>query len=398
VIEAIVAGHICLDIIPRFVTDAGPNLTAYLSPGRLSEVGPVSLSTGGAVSNTGLNLKRLGIDTRLMGKVGEDMFGRAILDIVRRYGPELVEGMIVDAGETSSYTVVIDPPHIDRMFLHCGGANHTFGAADVRYDVLSQARLFHLGYPPLLGRLYADQGREMIEVYQRAKATGVTTSLDMTMPDPAGPSGQVDWAGMMERCMPWVDLFLPSAEEWLFMVDRARFDDLSSAVGAEGMLSALAVDEIRSLGQRALDMGAKVVLLKLGERGAYLRTADTFDRLGRAAPVDAASWRGRELWAPCFVPHELVGTTGAGDATIAGFLAALLRGASPERALLIATAVGACNVEAADALSGVRTWQETLSRIDVGWQQAPVSLPGWRAGAQGVWQRGSTRQTGGSVV
>jgi sugar/nucleoside kinase (ribokinase family) len=397
VIEAVVAGHICLDIIPRFVTDAGPGLSAYLSPGRLAEVGPVALSTGGAVSNTGLNLKRLGIDTRLMGKTGDDLFGRAILDIVRRYGPELAEGMIVDPQETSSYTVVIDPPHIDRMFLHCGGANHTFGAADVRYDVLAQARLFHLGYPPMLGRLYADGGREMIDVFRRAKATGVTTSLDMTMPDPAGPSGQVDWVEIMERCMPWVDLFLPSAEEWLFMVDRARFDRLSAAVGAGGMLDALEVGEIRALGRTALQMGAKVVALKLGERGIYLCTADALDDVGRAAPADARTWRARELWAPCFLPDELVGTTGAGDATIAGFLAALLRGALPERALLIAAAVGACNVEAVDALSGVRTWEETLARIDAGWRQAPMSLQGWRVDGQGVWH-GPTRQTGQSVV
>jgi hypothetical protein len=31
-IEAIVAGHLCLDIIPRFVTDLGSDLAAYLAP------------------------------------------------------------------------------------------------------------------------------------------------------------------------------------------------------------------------------------------------------------------------------------------------------------------------------------------------------------------------------
>jgi len=61
--QVIVAGHICLDIIPRFPTDAGADLSAYLSPGRLSEIGSVTLSTGGAVSNTGLNLQRL-VSTR----------------------------------------------------------------------------------------------------------------------------------------------------------------------------------------------------------------------------------------------------------------------------------------------------------------------------------------------
>lgn len=386
-IEAIVAGHICLDIIPRFTTDAGVSLSAYLSPGRLSEVGPVALSTGGAVSNTGLSLKRLGVDTRLMGKMGDDLFGHAILDIVKGYGAELAEGMIVVPEETSSYTVVINPPHIDRIFLHCAGANHTFGAEDVRYDVLAETRLFHFGYPPLLGRMYANHGQEMIDMFSRARDTGVTTSLDMTMPDPAGPSGQVDWKGIMARCMPYVDLFLPSAEEWLFMANRARFDELSANVGAAGMLDALRVDEVRALGQMALDMGARVVVLKLGERGIYMRTAGDLSEIGRGGPGDPEAWRGRELWVPCFVPDELVGTTGAGDATIAGFLAALLRGTGPQRALTIAAAVGACNVEAADALSGVRPWDETLARIDAGWLQAPmrIDVPGWHADKHGVW-------------
>lgn len=388
-IEAIVAGHICLDIIPRFTTDAGAALSAYLSPGRLSEVGPVALSTGGAASNTGLNLKRLGIDARLMGKTGDDLFGQAILDIVRGYGPRLAEGMIVVSGETSSYTVVINPPHIDRIFLHCAGTNHTFGADDIRYDVLGEARLFHFGYPPLMRRMYANGGQQMIEMFRRAREMGVTTSLDMAMPDPAGPSGQVDWKAIMERCMHHVDLFLPSVEEWLFMADRPRFDALATSVGATGMLDALDVGQVRALGQAALDMGAKVVVLKLGQRGVYLRTADDVSEMGRGAPADPAAWQGRELWVPCFVPDELVGTTGAGDATIAGFLAALLRGASPERALTIAAAVGACNVEAADALSGVRSWDETLARIEAGWERAPMrgSLPGWRVDEGGVWHR-----------
>ncbi|MFL7807694.1 MAG: PfkB family carbohydrate kinase, partial [Anaerolineae bacterium] len=129
-----------------------------------------------------------------------------------------------------------------------------------------------------------------------------------------------------------------------------------------------------------------IVVLKLGERGVYLRTRGTLGDLGRGAPADLDAWRGRELWAPCFIPDKLVGTTGAGDATIAGFLAAMLRGASPERALAIAAAVGACNVEAADALSGVRPWEETLARIDQGWERAPMHLSGWVLDeAYGVW-------------
>ena len=94
--DVIAAGHLCLDIIPQFPIDAGAELSAYLAPGRLAEVGPMTLSGGGAVSNTGLNLARLGVNTRLMGKVGDDLLGQTILQSLRSHDPALAEGMIVE--------------------------------------------------------------------------------------------------------------------------------------------------------------------------------------------------------------------------------------------------------------------------------------------------------------
>ncbi|MCX7916089.1 MAG: carbohydrate kinase family protein, partial [Verrucomicrobiae bacterium] len=93
--EIVVAGHICLDIIPRFPR-ADVDYRAAMQPGKLVLVDPPVISTGGAVANTGLALHRLGIPTGLMGKVGDDLFGRAILDVIRSHAPALAEPMIVD--------------------------------------------------------------------------------------------------------------------------------------------------------------------------------------------------------------------------------------------------------------------------------------------------------------
>ena len=378
-IEAIVAGHLCLDIIPRITADLGDDPAAYLIPGRLTEIGPATLSTGGAVANTGINLHRLGIRCHLMGKIGDDVLGRATLDVIGSHSPELSQDMILSPGESSSYTVVIDPPGADRMFLHYLGTNQTFGIEDIRYDLVAQARVFHFGYPSLMAHLYADGGRELVSMMRQAKETGVTTSLDLALPDLAGPGGQADWHSILAHTLPYVDLFLPSVQELLFMLRPERFEELTSRIGGADLLEAVTVEEIVSLAREALSMGAKIVLLKLGTRGAYLRTGTELSGLGRGAPADLNPWRDRQLWVPCFKPTAVTSTVGTGDAAIAGFLAALLRGTQPCLTLNLAVATGASCVEEAGALGGVKSWEETLTRIDSGWPRLPLKLesPGW---------------------
>src|SRR2546426_9672454 len=110
--EAVVAGHICLDVFP---TLAGAVL---FRPGQTVEAGPVIFATGGAVSNTGLALHKLGVSTRLMGKVGADLFGQAILQIVESHGLGLSDGMVIAGGEYSSYSIILSPSNADRMLIH----------------------------------------------------------------------------------------------------------------------------------------------------------------------------------------------------------------------------------------------------------------------------------------
>ncbi len=385
--DAVVAGHLCLDIIPK-ITTPPEQFRAAFGPGRLLDVGPVALSTGGPVSNTGLVMHKLGISTQLMGKIGDDLFGQAVRQVIGGIDPNLADGMIVDPDVATSYTLIISPPGIDRTFIHCPGANDTFGADDVRYDAVEQARLFHFGYPPLMRRMYADGGDELTAIFRRAKETGVTTSLDLSFPDPASPAGQADWRAILQRVLPYVDVFLPSVEEILFMLRREQFDAMIEA-GDGDLLPAVTPALLREVSDELLGMGARIVGLKLGYRGFYLRTSDaaTLAEMGRARPSDLAAWADREVWAPCF-RVDVVGTTGSGDSTIAGFLSALLRDLSPEEAITAAVAVGACNVEAADSLGGIRPWDETMARIAGGWPRRLLRLaaPGWRFDpARNLW-------------
>lgn len=379
-IDSVVAGHLCLDVIPDLSGTKQDQIEAILKPGRLVLVGSVNYCTGGPVSNTGLALTKLGIHTQLMGKVGDDLFGHAIQDYVRAYGSDLVDAMIVDPTVHTSYTIVLNPPGVDRIFLHHPGANDTFGADDIRYDLIEGARLFHFGYPPLMRRMYENGGSDLTEIFRRAKATGVTTSLDMALPDPSSPAGRANWRDILSSVLPYVDLFLPSIEEILFMLHPATYKALCEEAGGPSFLPFVQPKLLSDLSHELIEFGAKIVALKLGDRGLYLRTAglNVLEEMGRARPHDAAAWAQREMWAPCF-QVTMIGTTGSGDATIAGLLAGLLRGLSPEDAVTAAVAVGACNVEAADALGGIRTWDETWDRVRAGWprRQLVLDTPEW---------------------
>jgi sugar/nucleoside kinase (ribokinase family) len=358
--DCIAAGHICLDIIPT-IHDSGFKFL----PGKLVETGRLSVSTGGSVSNTGICLNQLGIRTMLVGKVGDDILADSVRHVLNTYGVGLAGHLVTAAGEQTSYSIVLSPPGEDRMFLHAPGCNGTFDENDIDYGQVSDARLFHFGYPPLLERTFADEGKSLVSIFRRAKAAGVTTSLDMSLPDRSGPAGKADWPLILKKTLPFVDIFSPNIEELMLMMRPTEYLEKSAGgtiidTASPALCSALALEMI--------DLGAKIVVVKLGHRGLFLQTASSLEisGLGRGAPSDLSHWRNRRLWSPCF-KVDVAGTTGSGDATIAGFLLGILRGMSPEKCLSAACAVGACCVEAPDSLSGVLSWDETQKRIDSGW-------------------------------
>jgi sugar/nucleoside kinase (ribokinase family) len=386
----IVAGHCCLDIIPSFASTAD----GELHPGKLVDVGPALLAPGGTVSNVGLSLSRLGAPARMVGKVGDDPFGRILLALYSERDPALADGMIVTPGEVTSYSVVISPPGSDRIFLHCSGANHTFSAADLLAQSFGGAAILHFGYPPLMRGMYRDGGADLAAIMREARRHGLFTSLDMALPDPSSEAGQVDWRALLQRVLPFIDAFLPSIEETLFMLDRARYDELRAQFGVAGVIEGVDAALLARLADELLLWGAHIIGLKLGDQGFYLRTAQD---VGGATLLSSGGWANRELLVPCF-QTTVAGTTGAGDATIAGLLTALLAGMAPEVAIRSAVAVGAYSVEHVDATSGVHSWDETQRRLQTNWTTCPLRLPlaGWRwDGMAKVWYGLDDRARGG---
>ncbi|MFI5367873.1 MAG: carbohydrate kinase family protein [Spirochaetia bacterium] len=380
----VVCGHLCLDIIPGF--PPGKAAQDWFRPGSLSIVGAPVISTGGAVSNVGLGLHSLGLPVRLAARIGDDAIGKLVWDRVTASGPGLAEGIRRVKGEVTSYSVVLNPPGIDRVFFHCPGANDTFTDEDVADQVLAGAAIVHFGYPPLMERIWSDGGTALERLLTRARAHGARTSLDMSLPDPKSPSGKIDWNAFLSRVLPHVDFFVPSVEELLFMIDRPRYERLGAQGGSEAIVRNVRFPDLGRLAEVCLTRGASAVLIKLGDRGAYLRT-------GSSGPAGLEAWAERELYAPVFSIPAPAGTAGAGDATIAGFLASIQKCFSPEDSLTMAVAVGGSCVEAPDAVSGIRSWGETVRRVREGWPRASASIaePGWQPDGKDTWHGPSDR-------
>jgi sugar/nucleoside kinase (ribokinase family) len=396
--QAILAGHICLDVTPDLSAVPDGQFQHLFQPGMLVRAGGIRLSTGGSVPNTGLSMHRLGVPVRLIGKIGNDLFGQALQDIINVEGPHLADDLVIDLTLPTSFTLIINPPGFDRTFIHHPGANDTFYASDLPRGILQGADLFHFGYPPLMRSIYRGEGAELVSILQRARRAGLTTSLDYTLPDPSSPAGKVDWLAILTNTLPLVDLFVPSIEELLFLLNREMYDHLHEDA-LTPIIDAVKPDLLSELSEMILGYGVKALLVKLGHRGIYLRTAGEtrWEKGGRGLDGLDGSWHDRELWTPAF-QAQVLATTGAGDAAIAGFLAGILGGSTSETALQVAAAAGALSVESPDAYSGLISWEALWARINQGWDTVPLDLAqhGWYWDQTlGLWEKRPTPKING---
>ena len=243
--KIIAAGHICLDITPVFPDQKAENIGDIMIPGKLIQMGGADVHTGGAVANTGLAMKILGADVTLMGKIGADEFGGMVENILHRY--DVGEGMIVSEEESTSYSVVIAVPGIDRIFLHNPGANHSFGCEDIDYEEVAKADLFHFGYPPLMRQMYQEGGKGMAEMFRRIKEQHAATSLDLAAVDAKSEAGRADWIDILSRSLPYVDFFVPSVEELCFMLDRDRYEAWNERAAGKDITEAISLEEVKPL-------------------------------------------------------------------------------------------------------------------------------------------------------
>ena len=269
------------------------------------------IAPGGSAANTVVGLARLGVRSRLLAKIGNDVAG----DAYRRHAAE--------AGvETSALKCAADLPNGTCLSLVTPDGERTMrtflgAAASLSTDEVGAADL--CGCTHLLTEGYMLYNRPLLlHVLGLARAAGCRICLDLSSPEVVHAAA---------------DLLPTLLDDYVDMV-FANEAEAVAFVGAQDPASALAV----------LARHCDVAVVKLGAEGALLR-------------------QGQET---VHVPAEKVtvcDTTGAGDLWAAGFLYGCLQGCSLQTAGRMGAAVGAAVVTVLGASLPAATWTRLQRRL-----------------------------------
>jgi sugar/nucleoside kinase (ribokinase family) len=285
-----------------------------LPPGQSSvTLEEIRLTAAGTAAGTAVDLAKLGAKVTTVGAIGDDAAGRLVLDLMRGHGVD-VSRMVVLADRPTAVTILPIRPNGERPALHVRGAGSMM-AEDLGDEIaIEEFELLHLGGPDALGAFGRAPAAKLLE---RAKAAGLTTSLDLLRP------GDVQSFEVLRPLLAQTDYFLPNIEQLLGMF--GIYHDAEAA-------------------SRILDLGVKAVAVSHGELGCAVFSQHEHFRLPAA---DVA----------------VVDTTGCGDAFSAGFLRAVSSGAELEQAAWVATAAAALVAQGLGSDAGIIDLPTTIDTL-----------------------------------
>jgi sugar/nucleoside kinase (ribokinase family) len=303
-IDILVAGELNPDLI----------LSGNVTPefGQMEQlVDSADLTVGSSSAIFACGAARLGLKVAFTGVCGADIFGRFMLDELSQRGVD-VSGVIINPALQTGLSVILNRPLDgvpgDRAILTHLGAINCLQAGQVTDTRLQKARHLHIASYFLQTALQPG----LPDLFQRAHALGLTTSLDTNW-DPSGT-----WQGLTEF-LGLVDVLLPNQNEAL------------AISGASSLEAAL----------ESLSMKCRVVAVKCGSSGAWAR-------------------QDSEVASAAALPVKVVDTVGAGDTFDAGFLFGWLNGWSQARTLALASACGSLSTRAAGGTSAQPTLEEAM--------------------------------------
>ncbi|HJG92596.1 MAG TPA: sugar kinase [Brachybacterium massiliense] len=285
---------------PRVVT-VGETMALMRSGtiGSLAHLPSVDVALGGAESNLAIGLRRLGVPSAWISRVGDDPLGQRVVREIRAEGvevhcgidPQRPTGLMVKS-RPSAATTRVD-------YYRAGSAASALEPSDLPHGLIEQAEILHIS--GITSLISPSAHATALAAVQRAAAAGVQVSLDVNYRSRLGSRERL--AALLGEVLEHVDILFGGPEELSLLAPGA---DESSP---RALLDALAAE-------------GRQVVAKLGADGAAALAGGQFHE----APG-------------CTV--DVVDTVGAGDAFVAGYLSAQLDElAVPER-LARANACGA---------------------------------------------------------
>ena len=272
----------------------------------------VTLALGGDALNQAIALSRLGSHTALLGTVGDDRLGDTLLALLGEYPLDVYDRRV--KSRTSISVVLIDPGK-ERHFLRQPGHNDVLCFSHLDQEAVRRAHILSIGGAMALPNLDGEGMRRLLTL---ARASDTVSCMDFRI-------NRVDCDREdMKATLALADFLLPSEGEAAWLSGEK--------------------ESPRHMAQALRHMGAKNVVIKLGERGCYLNCA------GEEGQIPACKAR-------------LVDATGAGDNFTAAFLHALRKGFTLWDCARFACAAGAIAVEKLGANGAIESERQVLGRM-----------------------------------
>ena len=319
-------GSVILDEVKR--------IDKYPDKGMLVTILSMSRAVGGAVCNSGVDLKVLDGDLAVeaIGRVGNDDKGRFVVDYLASRGILTDKITVSDTAPTAFTDVMTIDSTGERTFFNMRGACSELTADSVDVDALD-CDIFHLGYLLLLDGLDRENsefGTEAARLLSRVQAKGIKTSIDVV-------SEQSD---RFER------LVRPALKYCDYVVINEIEGGRVAGISPHSESGKLSLSHLKEICRRMMDMGVReAVTVHCPKLSCSLDKNGEFTVLPSVAlPRDA-----------------IVGTVGAGDAFCAGMLYGFVMGKSAAESMRIASAAAVCNLTVSDSVSGARSLAETMA-------------------------------------
>lgn len=278
-----------------------------------------SVSCGGDVSNAMVAAARSGASTGMATAIGDDEFGRTLLDLWAREGVDASTVKRDAAAPTGIYFVSHSEAGHDFSYRRTGSAASLYGSEDLPGEAIRSAKILHVsGISQAISTRAADA---VFDALAMAREAGVLLSYDTNIRLKLWPIARA--RAVIHEAMTNIDIALPG------------LDDARLLVG---------VEDPDAIADRYLSFGARIVALKLGSQGCLIATSEQRLRIPphRVEPVDA---------------------TGAGDTFDGAFLAEYLLTGEPFRAGLYANTAAALATQGYGAVDPMPRRDEIMAAL-----------------------------------